>query len=105
MNQSGQLSWQLTIIMCVMIVTFGGGTFALLLTGRVVPGELWPILGGIGATVVGIGGFFNMRQMHAAGLWHLAQATGNAAANSVPAAIPATTTIPTQSTATGTPSV
>lgn len=74
MDQGRQLTWQLTVIMCTAIITFGGGTFVLLAMGRTVPGEIWPILGGIGTAILGIGGFFNMRQMHAASLWHLAQA-------------------------------
>lgn len=75
MDQQRQLTWQLTIVMTVSIVTFGGGAMYLLAMGKDVPGALWAIIGGLVNTLVSLGGFFNMRQMHAASLWHLAQAT------------------------------
>lgn len=76
MSQERQLTWQMTIIMSLSIATFGGGTMALLILGRDVPGALWAIVGGLVNAIVSLGGFFNMRQMHAASLWHLAQLSG-----------------------------
>lgn len=73
MEAQRQLTWQMTIIMSISILTFGGGAMALLILGRDVPGALWAIIGGLVNAIVSLGGFFNMRQMHAASLWHLAQ--------------------------------
>lgn len=86
MDPQRQLTWQMTIIMVVAIVVFGGGAMALLIMGRDVPGALWAIVGGLVNAIVSLGSFFNMRQMHAASLWHLAQMS---------AADPTNVTIPT----------
>ena len=74
MDQTRQLTWPMTIIMSLSILVFGGGCMVLLGMGRDVPGALWAIVGGLVNAIVSVGGFFNMRQMHAASLWHLAQA-------------------------------
>jgi hypothetical protein len=74
-QQQTTLTWPMTIIMCLSIAVFGGGVMVLLVLGRDVPGALWAIVGGLVNAIVSLGGFFNMRQMHAASLWHLAQAT------------------------------
>lgn len=96
MSQDRQLTWQMTIVMALSIVTFGGGTMALLILGRDVPGALWAIVGGLVNAIVSLGGFFNMRQMHAASLWHFGELVAH---HNVPTVVQTTqaTTVPTGS--------
>lgn len=83
METQRQLTWQMTIIMSVSILTFGGGAMVLLILGRDVPGALWAIIGGLVNAIVSLGGFFNMRQMHAASLWHFAELAATKQAGTV----------------------
>lgn len=76
-----QLVWPITAIMIVAIVVFGGGTMALLILGRDVPAGLWSLDGALVPVIVGIGGFFNMGQMHTATLAHLTLANTSSSAD------------------------
>lgn len=79
---SGKLDWQTTLVLCLAILIFGGGTMVLLVMRIDIPGALWAIVGGLANAVVANGAFFTQRQMHAAALWHASQtvpATGAAA--------------------------
>ena len=66
---------------------------ATIILGKTVPEALWAIDGSIITAMVGATGFFIQRQMHAASLWHLAQA-----AQGIPPSATATTITTTRET-------
>lgn len=64
-------SWQLTAILMLALVVFGGGSMTLLVLGRDVPGFLIAIDGGLANAIVALAGFLSQQAMQATALGHM----------------------------------